>query len=239
MITFFRKIRRWLLAENKFSKYLLYAIGEIILVVVGILIALSINNWNEAQKEHQLETKILNEILSNLDSDLKNLDVCIANNKRFILHGTKVLEHLNNNSPITDSLRFYYANLGGISPLTPNKVGYDNLKSMGINIVQNENLKKEISELYGFKYAQFIENQKTVSDIWTERLVIEMSENINYIKPLEEAEPINLKELRFNIQFISAVKNFKKMLEWTNVRYKEGKEEIELVMQSIRNELKK
>jgi hypothetical protein len=50
MIKFFRKIRQNLLTENKFSKYLLYAIGEIILVVIGILIALSINNWNEERK---------------------------------------------------------------------------------------------------------------------------------------------------------------------------------------------
>ena len=46
----FRKIRQRLLSENKFSKYLIYAIGEIILVVIGILIALGINNWNENWK---------------------------------------------------------------------------------------------------------------------------------------------------------------------------------------------
>jgi hypothetical protein len=51
MIKFFRKIRRQLFSENKFSKYLLYAIGEILLVVIGILIALSINNWNEKGKK--------------------------------------------------------------------------------------------------------------------------------------------------------------------------------------------
>jgi hypothetical protein len=47
MIKFFRKIRQKMLTENKFSKYLLYAIGEIALVVIGILIALSVNNSNE------------------------------------------------------------------------------------------------------------------------------------------------------------------------------------------------
>ena len=50
MIKFFRKIRLEQLTENKFSKYLLYAIGEIIFVIVGILIALQINNWNEQRK---------------------------------------------------------------------------------------------------------------------------------------------------------------------------------------------
>jgi hypothetical protein len=50
MIKFFRRIRQRLLTENKFSKYLIYAIGEIVLVVIGILIALSINNWTEEKK---------------------------------------------------------------------------------------------------------------------------------------------------------------------------------------------
>ncbi len=51
MIKFFRKIRQNLLIENKIGKYLKYAIGEIILVVIGILFALSINNWNESRKD--------------------------------------------------------------------------------------------------------------------------------------------------------------------------------------------
>ena len=62
MIKFFRKIRQGLLTEKKFSKYLLYAIGEIILVVVGILIALSINNWNEEKKLIDREIGYLNEL---------------------------------------------------------------------------------------------------------------------------------------------------------------------------------
>ena len=57
MIIFFRKIRQRLLTENKFSKYLLYAIGEIALVMIGILLALQVNNWNEDQKIKRQEMK--------------------------------------------------------------------------------------------------------------------------------------------------------------------------------------
>ena len=66
MIKFFRSIRQKLLTENKFSKYLLYAIGEIVLVVIGILIALSINNWNEKR----IETARLNSVLNIVKADL-------------------------------------------------------------------------------------------------------------------------------------------------------------------------
>ena len=69
MIKFFRKIRQNLLPENKFSKYLLYAIGEIVLVVIGILIALGINNWNENRKYKSIEKDLLNTITENLKLD--------------------------------------------------------------------------------------------------------------------------------------------------------------------------
>lgn len=70
MIKFFRKIRQNMIKENKFSKYLLYAVGEIILVVIGILIALQINNWNELQKAQLKEQELYAKLLENLDSEL-------------------------------------------------------------------------------------------------------------------------------------------------------------------------
>ncbi len=69
MIKFFRRIRQQLVSQNKFSKYMIYAIGEIVLVVVGILIALSINNWNEGQKIKLQEKALLNNIIEDLKSD--------------------------------------------------------------------------------------------------------------------------------------------------------------------------
>lgn len=71
MIKFFRKIRKKLLTENKFSKYLLYAIGEIILVVIGILIALSINNWNEERKQELDVRSYLERVAVDLALDME------------------------------------------------------------------------------------------------------------------------------------------------------------------------
>lgn len=68
MIKFFRKIRQNMIKENRVSKYMLYAIGEIILVVIGILIALQINNWNENNKSKALEKQMM----SNLNSEFIN-----------------------------------------------------------------------------------------------------------------------------------------------------------------------
>ena len=69
MIKFFRKIRQNLLVENKFSKYLFYAIGEILLVVIGILIAVNINNWNEHKQSQNEFKSILTTIKTDLERD--------------------------------------------------------------------------------------------------------------------------------------------------------------------------
>lgn len=66
MAKIFRNIRQKLLVENRVTRYLLYALGEIILVVIGILIALQINNWNEFRKERKREEMYLNSLKSDL-----------------------------------------------------------------------------------------------------------------------------------------------------------------------------
>lgn len=75
MIKLFRKIRQKMLTENKFSKYLLYAIGEILLVVIGIIIALQINNWNEGQKQVNDLHSHFRALLLDLDLDIEMLKI--------------------------------------------------------------------------------------------------------------------------------------------------------------------
>jgi len=86
MINFFRKTRRKLADDNKFFKYSRYAIGEILLVVIGILIALSINNWNQVQSNKQLERNYL----KNFQLDLKTDSLCIARNYETLDNEKKV-----------------------------------------------------------------------------------------------------------------------------------------------------
>ena len=67
MINFFKKIRKKLLSKNKFSSYIIYAVGEIILVVVGILIALQINNWNESRKQRLHKIELVKLLITDLE----------------------------------------------------------------------------------------------------------------------------------------------------------------------------
>tara|TARA_R110002073_G_scaffold57778_4_gene146790 strand:+ start:223193 stop:223948 length:756 start_codon:yes stop_codon:yes gene_type:complete len=70
MIKFFRKIRQKTLTENKFSKYLIYAIGEIVLVIIGILIALQINNWNINQNNLKESSDFVNRLKTEIKSNI-------------------------------------------------------------------------------------------------------------------------------------------------------------------------
>ena len=84
MLNFFRRIRRNLANQNKFVQYSRYAVGEIVLVVIGILIALQINNWNEERKSSKLEIKILKELNNDLKTNLAEVDETfnITNNRQ-------------------------------------------------------------------------------------------------------------------------------------------------------------
>ena len=84
MIKFFRRIRQKLLTENKFTKYLAYAIGEIVLVVIGILIALQINNWNQSKQEQISLSEYLTSISQNIKVDIENLEYLTTTRKNII-----------------------------------------------------------------------------------------------------------------------------------------------------------
>ena len=94
MKKFFRKIRQGLLTENKFSKYLLYAIGEIILVVIGILVALQINNWNTYRKDRIKEKNLLHGLVANLEL-----------NKKLIIQRIGFMDILNNRADLVLKLQ--------------------------------------------------------------------------------------------------------------------------------------
>ena len=92
MIKFFRKIRQNLLMENKTGKYFKYAIGEIVLVVIGILIALQINNWNELRKEKEQESIILSDIKEDLTATRLNFLETIKNQEKMILRSRDLID---------------------------------------------------------------------------------------------------------------------------------------------------
>ena len=148
MIKFFRHIRKKLLSENKFSKYLLYAIGEIVLVVIGILIALQINNWNENRKQNIREYAVLEELKQGLEANKNILEKRKLRFKQLQYRSKKLITHLEAKRTYHDSLDTYFAapvnNLSfGIS-----YASFENLKSQGLDIISNKDLRLDLVKLY-------------------------------------------------------------------------------------------
>jgi len=100
MFTFLRKIRRRLIAEHRLRDYLLYAIGEIVLVVVGILIALQINLWNEGRKRISSEAEVLVSLQNEIIDNMSRLERIRHINDSLRTHAAEVLEDLRNGSDV-------------------------------------------------------------------------------------------------------------------------------------------
>ena len=141
MIRIFRKLRQTLLTENKYSKYLLYAIGEIILVVIGILIALQINNWNHEQLEHKKERLFLNELIIDLKEQASDVENYISSERHYYDIGQYLISHLSD--PIVGTLSdTFYAKLNTLlirTTFTPITTTFQELVSTGnLGIIRNK-----------------------------------------------------------------------------------------------------
>ena len=143
MINFFRKIRKQLLTQNKISKYLLYAVGEIVLVVIGILIALSINNWNEDRKARKSEKQILISIAEDFNSNLKSLENSLENISALIETYSLVLEYAGQiDNGLTKSMEEDILNTGFIKTRIVNGALTSVLGSTQLELIANASLKK-------------------------------------------------------------------------------------------------
>ena len=150
MIKFFRKIRHRLLTENKISKYLLYAIGEIVLVVIGILIALQINNWNENKKEknqsifyHQQLINDLQIVISSLETDMNWARIV----KTEINKATTILDTGTANATNLKTLDFAIGNYFRLNRQLPEITSYEEMKSSGqLYLIYNKSLRNDIAD---------------------------------------------------------------------------------------------
>ncbi|MCW5518175.1 DUF6090 family protein [Muriicola sp. Z0-33] len=196
MIKFFRRIRQQLLTENKFSKYLIYAIGEIILVVIGILIALQINNWNQDKIETRKEIFHLENILNNLENDLNNqITPCIQKTEKQIEAFSLLKSGFYENDNISnDSIRqLFFQNLGQWD-LVLNTVAFDNLQSISMDILSNDSIKSKLLDLYGNNYSYIKSLKNNYDETHYERISTPLFVNeIDMLEGLNNEDKIKLK----------------------------------------------
>jgi len=148
MIKFFRKIRQNLLMENKTGKYFKYAIGEIVLVVIGIIIALQINNWNDSRKDQKQAKTYLKGIVQDLKIDTLAFNKHINNYKELIRKKKLVLIPTDYSKLSVDTLAFFFEN--GVSSYKISDQTYQKLKNLGVtNLTVNPELTERVNFYYG------------------------------------------------------------------------------------------
>ena len=154
MIKFFRKIRQNLVMENKTGKpaspagrYFKYAIGEIILVVIGILIALSINNWNDARKNRNYEQEILYLINQNLKNDSIALSIELYKSRESNRLTGRLLEQISLGN-YNDSINNWLGKIISFERFKSQSSAFEVLKSKGLDIISDSELQLELISYY-------------------------------------------------------------------------------------------
>lgn len=144
MIKFFRKIRYNLMEQNKTGKYFKYAIGEIILVMIGILLALQVNNWNEQRKDRIKEQVLLKQLQEDYQANLIQLEEKMATRDKILISSVELLKAFDQpDGVIRDSLVKDLANTFHDPTFDP--IQNDLTSSGNLVLIRNHRLKRLLS----------------------------------------------------------------------------------------------
>ncbi len=214
MINFFRKLRHNQIEENKTGKsklpainYIKYALGEIILVMIGILLALQVNNWNEHRKEQQQELIILTEIKENLKSTLLNFQLDTSFNKKTIRHYRLINHYIKNDLQYSTELDSAFASIGLFSSPFTTKTGYSTLQNKGLDLIKNKALKEKIVRMYE------VESISLLVDVDN----AEWSLNDNIVLPFYSKHISRLDDSSLFIARTNDFESLKKNIEFKNI----------------------
>ncbi|MEM6517628.1 MAG: DUF6090 family protein [Bacteroidota bacterium] len=210
MIKLFRNIRKRLLSEGKIGRYFKYAIGEIILVVIGILIALEINDWSQNKKNQKLEAQYYCRLLEDVNQDFTNYNDYVALlNERIDVNNT-VIQRLQDDSMPLDSVTplILKSIKYSIRNITATTDAFDDIKSSGnLNIIKDLAIKNQLADYYktlantsaviesngkAITEQRFLVREDVISYGW-----IKILENVNAI----DTSKVNLTALKSKINF--------------------------------------
>ncbi|MCO5725853.1 DUF6090 family protein [Robiginitalea marina] len=159
MFHFFRQLRRKLLSNSQLSRYLFYALGEIVLVVLGILIALQIDNWNDQRKLQARQATLLTDLRSDLQETLDGLQFGKSLNAHTVVQYRFLMDAIDQNAPYSEQIDSAMAWLPMFHVPRFTRTAYESLKSQGVDILTNRTLKNQIANLYENEFPYLKEDQ--------------------------------------------------------------------------------
>lgn len=179
---------------------MLYAVGEIILVVIGILIALQVNNWNNERKLRQTETDLLYGIRDNLLASKYNLEANIAYNENTIANFQRIINHIDSGLPYDSALDSSYSFLSYWSEPSFTYSAYETLKSMGLDIIRNDSIRLGIIEIYEEIFPWVTLEYRAEWELHQSSGLPFVMKYIHY-KASSRARPNDFEKLRHNTEF--------------------------------------
>jgi hypothetical protein len=243
------------MVKNKTGKYLKYAIGEIVLVVIGILIALSINNWNETRKQNLTEIEVLNDMIIGLDRDKGTLDYNIKRHNWAIESCNIILKSLSQDKNYNDSLAYHFARVHNYTNFYSNKGAYESLKTIGFEIISNKRLRFEIINLYDQWYSIQQSNVNILSNdihyikrvysqdyfdkfnVFNTKLLMNKTDDIRNDYYSGEMIPNDFDKLKLDKRFIYRIKTLQLSHESVNFHSMRRKEQIDNLIKNIKLEI--
>ena len=212
MAKIFRKLRLEFLQKESFKKYLLYALGEILLVVIGILLALQINASNENRKNRKSEKILLNNFIADLESDITAFDhMMFSTGRKMKLIDSLFLMLKNPASQNLQSLIRYNFDIPTVDVFHPTSGTYDEAISTGkMALIRGEQTRKRIFTHYRNLAAngtdgvtnKFIE--EVVFPEWGE-LVFPSSEVLDYFQLENNMPPLDISSLSKNKKYVQLI----------------------------------
>ena len=207
MIKFFRKIRQNLLSEGKTGKYFKYAIGEIILVVIGILIALQINNWNEHRKQKLNDNKFLKNLRYEIELDTSVFADKIAEYNHINKSLIQTLQFLNRPTGIDENERqIVISAIQDLEVLTPS---YKNIERNDSKLA--DGTLEYIDNDLNIKYQSYLENIKSNNDI-----ISKLGESLQFVVLEDLYTKVDLDyagltdhQIHFDLEFLRKDRSFK------------------------------
>ena len=205
MIKFFRQIRQNLLGKGETIKYFKYAIGEIVLVVIGILIALAISKWNKNINDRGIEEDLIIELYKGLQTD-KTLLVLELNETNNAIRKLKILNGLLKTTiqQDSDSLNYLFGTVYGIRHLRLNLALYEDLKAIGLGIVKNAALRSQIIKVFEEHYVNIGEIYMMEQSINEVNRPYYLS-NFGSIEFSQYANPVNIENLWNDVYYKNIV----------------------------------
>ncbi len=257
MINIFRKKRKILADDHSYAKasggakafkYTRYAIGEIVLVVIGIVIALQINNWNEQRKNANQELKLLQSFKIGLEKDLSDIDLNISVHTRGINSANMILNLLDSDQLYNDSLAKHFSRVMMPSFFVNSTSAFETLKSKGIDLIKNETLRKQLINVYDAQYSFFlkVENQFSEEQNLGLRNVFSTRFEEAYKFDLDSSDlsgeliPLNFESLKTDQEFLYYLKSIKnRTIVFVNFNYKLLRTHVVKLITAIDKEINK